>query len=229
MDAGGLPVFSSANQAHQINNNLHLQQQQQQRHQLDHLQQQNIVGQDHSQYHSTESIPPKRVDRFRRRIENYRRRQTDCEPRFEQTFSGVCEQQNIETTVLQKRFLESKAKRAAKKTDKKPDTTLAGNLQSSVLVVSPILFLIFFIHFLFKLFWMLNQFLTDSIFLHECSEIRSVLFLLRPKGLFIVEPNDNFARHIGSKCLNLLYFCSLTYFYYERSMKNAHAPRMFQK
>lgn len=145
MDAGGLPVFSSANQAHQINNNnLHLQQQQQrhlqqqqqqsQQHQLDHLQQQNIVGQDH--YHSTESIPPKRVDRFRRRIENYRRRQTDCEPRFEQTFSGVCEQQNIETTVLQKRFLESKAKRAAKKTDKKPDTTLAGNLQSSVLVVS---------------------------------------------------------------------------------------------
>lgn len=149
MDAGGLPVFSSANQAHQINNNLHLQQQQQQQrhlqqqqqqqqqpqqHQLDHLQQQNIVGQDHSQYHSTD--PPKRVDRFRRRIENYRRRQTDCEPRFEQTFSGVCEQQNIETTVLQKRFLESKAKRAAKKTDKKPDTTLAGNLQSSVLVVS---------------------------------------------------------------------------------------------
>lgn len=166
MDAGGLPVFPSANQAHPLNTNLHLQQQQQQQqrhhhqhqlqqqqqqhqqhpHPLDHLQQQGIV-QDLQQYHQTDGIPTKRqavVDRLKRRIENYRRHQTDCEPKFKKTFSGVCEQQNIETTLLQKRFLESKAaKRAAKKTDKKPDTTLAGNLQSSVLVVSTIFVTIF--------------------------------------------------------------------------------------
>ncbi|KAJ6646725.1 Neurogenic protein mastermind, partial [Pseudolycoriella hygida] len=97
-------------------------------HQLDHLQQQNIAGQDRSPYHTTESIPTKRVERFRRRVESYRRRQNDCEPRFEQTFSGVCEQQNLETSILQKRFLESKLKRTAKNKDKKTDTTLAGSI-----------------------------------------------------------------------------------------------------
>uniref|UniRef100_A0A034W6D1 Neurogenic protein mastermind n=1 Tax=Bactrocera dorsalis TaxID=27457 RepID=A0A034W6D1_BACDO len=89
-----------------------------------------------------EVVPPKRqqmVDRLRRRIENYRRRQTDCVPRYEQTFNTVCEQQNSETAALQKRYLESKNKRSAKKTEKKPTDTasaaaamMAGNLQSSV-------------------------------------------------------------------------------------------------
>ncbi|EZA51154.1 Neurogenic protein mastermind [Ooceraea biroi] len=69
-----------------------------------------------------EVLAPKRqavVDRLRRRIENYRRRQTDCIPRFDQSFNGLCEQNIQDTLVLKQRFLESKAKRQAKKTDKK--------------------------------------------------------------------------------------------------------------
>ncbi|KAJ9599034.1 hypothetical protein L9F63_010491 [Diploptera punctata] len=71
-------------------------------------------------------LPPKRqavVDRLRRRIESYRRRQSDCIPRFDQSFNGLCEQNIQETLVLKQRFLESKAKRAAKKTDKKQDNS----------------------------------------------------------------------------------------------------------
>lgn len=157
MDAGGLPVFSNANQGQQLNN-IHIRQQQQQQLQLNSLpQQQNLqqhglsafnqhqqlqqqhLQQQQQQQQSNEILPPKRqavVERLKRRIETYRRRQSDCAPRFDQTFSGVCEQQSLETNVLQKRFLESKAKRAAKKTDKKQTDTLAGNLQSSVHVVS---------------------------------------------------------------------------------------------
>lgn len=172
MDAGGLPVFPSANQAHQLANNHHLQQQrlhlqQQQQHipnpqqqqqqlqqhrQLEHLQQQGLVQDLQQQYNQQQQADPtqakqKVADRLRRRLDGYRQRQSECEPRFEQTFSGVCEQQNFETTVLQKRFLENKA-RKAKKPDKKPDTTLAGNLQSSVHLVSNIL-KAFFICFFF--------------------------------------------------------------------------------
>uniref|UniRef100_A0A1A9WUZ3 Neurogenic mastermind-like N-terminal domain-containing protein n=1 Tax=Glossina brevipalpis TaxID=37001 RepID=A0A1A9WUZ3_9MUSC len=68
-----------------------------------------------------------------------KRHQSDCAPRYEQTFNTVCEQQNQETAALQKRFLEGKNKRAAKKTEKKPTeaatTMLSGNLQSSVHVI----------------------------------------------------------------------------------------------
>ncbi|GFG38391.1 hypothetical protein Cfor_12425, partial [Coptotermes formosanus] len=70
-------------------------------------------------------LPPKRqavFDRLRRRIEGYRRRQSDCIPRFDQSFNGICEQNIQETLVLKQRFLESKAKRAAKKTDKKQES-----------------------------------------------------------------------------------------------------------
>lgn len=81
-----------------------------------------------------EVLPPKRqavVDRLRRRIENYRRRQTDCIPRFDQSFHGLCEQNLQETVVLKNRFLETKQKRAAKKTDKKQDnTSLQNNLHA---------------------------------------------------------------------------------------------------
>ncbi|XP_047522413.1 neurogenic protein mastermind-like isoform X1 [Pieris napi] len=81
-------------------------------------------------------LPPKRqavVDRLRRRIETYRRRQSECVPRFDQSFTGACEQQNLETSALQKRFLEGKAKRQAKKTDRKPDLpSISSNLHSSV-------------------------------------------------------------------------------------------------
>lgn len=84
-------------------------------------------------------LPPKRqavVDRLRRRIETYRRRQSECVPRFDQSFTGSCEQQNLETTALQKRFLEGKAKRQAKKSDRKPDLpAISGNLHSSVVHV----------------------------------------------------------------------------------------------
>ncbi|XP_015595049.1 neurogenic protein mastermind isoform X3 [Cephus cinctus] len=69
-----------------------------------------------------EVLTPKKqavVDRLRRRLENYRRRQTDCIPRFDQSFNGLCEQNIQDTLALKQRFLESKAKRQAKKTDKK--------------------------------------------------------------------------------------------------------------
>lgn len=68
----------------------------------------------------------------------YRQHHTECGPRFDQSFTGACEQQSIETVTLQKRFLENKAKKAAKKADKKQpeNASLAGNLQSSVHVVS---------------------------------------------------------------------------------------------
>lgn len=83
-------------------------------------------------------LTPKRqavFDRLKRRMGIYRRRQTDCVPRFDQTFTGVCEQQSVETNVLQKRFLESKAKRVAKKADKKT-TDVVTSVPSSVTVVS---------------------------------------------------------------------------------------------
>lgn len=83
-------------------------------------------------------LTPKRqavFDRLKRRMGIYRRRQTDCVPRFDQTFTGVCEQQSVETNVLQKRFLESKAKRVAKKADKKT-TDVVTSVQGSVTVVS---------------------------------------------------------------------------------------------
>lgn len=72
---------------------------------------------------------------------NYRQHHTICSPRFDQSFTGACEQQSIETVVLQKRFLENKAKKAAKKTDKKQleNTGQASNLQSSIQVVSSLL------------------------------------------------------------------------------------------
>lgn len=79
---------------------------------------------------------PKRqaiYDRLRRRITSYRRRQTDCIPRFDQSFNGLCEQNIQDTLVLKQRFLESKAKRQAKKTDKKQNENVG---LSSVHVVS---------------------------------------------------------------------------------------------
>jgi MamL-1 domain len=67
-------------------------------------------------------LNPKRqavFDRLKKRMNLYRKRQTETIPRFDQTFNGICEQQSVETNVLQKRFVESKAKRVAKKADKK--------------------------------------------------------------------------------------------------------------
>lgn len=149
MDAGGLPVFSSAGNT-AAGHHLQLQQQQQQQNQQQLIHQQQQQNNLQLQQQQGGEVTPKRqavVDRLRRRIETYRRRQSDCAPRFDQTFTGVCEQQSIETNVLQKRFLESKAKRQAKKTTssekKQSEASLASNLQSSVHVVSAIIIISF--------------------------------------------------------------------------------------
>lgn len=77
------------------------------------------------------------VDRLARRMNDYRQHHNDCGRRFDETFNGACQQQTLETTALQKRFLENKAKKAVKKTEKRqPDTLLTNNLQSGVHVVS---------------------------------------------------------------------------------------------
>lgn len=91
-----------------------------------------------------EALTPKRqavVDRLRRRIENYRRRQNDSIPRFDQCFNGLVEQNIQDTQVLKQRFLESKAKRQAKKTDKKQNDPVG---LASVHVVSFFLFFSFY-------------------------------------------------------------------------------------
>ncbi|CRL08186.1 CLUMA_CG020959, isoform A [Clunio marinus] len=78
---------------------------------------------------ATSELNPKRqpgFDRLKKRMNLYRKRQNESVPRFEQTFSGICEQQSIETNVLQKRFIESKAKRVAKKADKKQTDVAQG-------------------------------------------------------------------------------------------------------
>lgn len=70
-----------------------------------------------------EVLPPKKqavVERLRRRIESYRRHQNDCIPRFDHTFNGVVEQNLQDTLLLKQRFLENKAKRGIKKSEKKP-------------------------------------------------------------------------------------------------------------
>ncbi|RZF43726.1 hypothetical protein LSTR_LSTR004239 [Laodelphax striatellus] len=100
-------------------------------------------------------LPPKRqatLDRLRRRIENYRRHQSDCIPKFDQTFNGLVEQNFQDTLVLKQRFLENKAKRTAKKTDKKtPENNLQGNAHPvsscGPLPGSPCLGMLFFRHF----------------------------------------------------------------------------------
>lgn len=119
---------------------LHLQQQQQQHLQQQHQQQQQQQQQMGQAPCMGEVLTPKRqavVDRLRRRIESYRRRQTDCIPRFDQSFNGLCEQNIQDTLMLKQRFLESKAKRQAKKTDKKQSDPVG---LSNVHVVSRVSF-----------------------------------------------------------------------------------------
>lgn len=80
---------------------------------------------------NTSELNPKRqavFDRLKKRMNLYRKRQVESIPRFEQTFSGICEQQSAETSVLQKRFVESKAKRVAKKADKKQTDVTPNNV-----------------------------------------------------------------------------------------------------
>lgn len=80
------------------------------------------------------------VDRLRRRLGGYRRRHTDCVPRYHQSFNGHVEQNNQDTQVLKQRFLESKAKRQAKKTDKKQNDPVG---LASIHVVSHIITIFF--------------------------------------------------------------------------------------
>lgn len=75
--------------------------------------------------------------RLRRRIESYRKRQNDCMPRYDQSFSGLCEQNLQDTLHLKQRFLDTKTKRVPKTKEKKQD-----GIQSSVHVVSYIFYLI---------------------------------------------------------------------------------------
>lgn len=58
------------------------------------------------------------IDRLKKRIGNYRQHHTVCSPRFDQSFNDACEQQSMETVVLQKRSFEHKGKKASKKTNK---------------------------------------------------------------------------------------------------------------
>lgn len=104
--------------------------------QLQHLQQQ--MGQAPNM---GEIITPKKqvaVDRLRRRMDEYRRHQTHVTPRFEQSFNGLCEQESQGTLLLKQRFFDNKAKRQAKKADKKQNETVG---LSSVHVVSSQIFL----------------------------------------------------------------------------------------
>lgn len=99
-------------------------------------------------YQPTDSISNCNViERLKKRIGNYRQHHTVCSPRFDHTFDGACKQQSIETGLLQKRYVENKAKKAAKKTDKKQleNAGQANNLQNSVQVVS-IQFVVYFLH-----------------------------------------------------------------------------------
>lgn len=78
------------------------------------------------------------IERLKKRVGNYRQHHHECRPRYDQSFSGVCEQQSTETQILQKRYHETKMKKAAKKAEKKQpeNSSLAGNLQGSIHVVS---------------------------------------------------------------------------------------------
>lgn len=59
-------------------------------------------------------------------------------PRFDQSFTGLCEQNLQDTLALKQRFLETKAKRQAKSKDKKQTDNATTALQSSIHVVSEI-------------------------------------------------------------------------------------------
>lgn len=94
----------------------------------------NISTQPVPQQNNTSELTPQKkavFERLKKRMSMYRKRQNETIPRFDQTFTGICEQQNVETNLLQKKFLESKAKRVAKKTDKKQTDVVGGSAMVS--------------------------------------------------------------------------------------------------
>ena len=170
INLAGLQQRQQQSPVHQdLNALVHHQQQQH----LQHLQQQQLQAQAQQQQQQQlqqqqqqqmgqapgmgEVLPPKRqavVDRLRRRIENYRRRQTDLVPKFDQTFDVLCEQNTQDTLVLKQRYLDTKARKQAKKTDKKQNDatgtgpTVGPGAQanvglSSIHVVSQLIFFFF--------------------------------------------------------------------------------------
>ena len=83
---------------------------------------------------ATELTPQKKAvfERLKKRVNLYRKRQNEIMPRFDQTFTNICEQQTRLHALLQKKFLESKAKRVAKKTDKKQIEGVGGGVVVSL-------------------------------------------------------------------------------------------------
>lgn len=72
------------------------------------------------------------VERLRRRIENYRRHQNDCMPRYDHSLHGLVERDIQETILLKQKYLESKAKRTKKQPEKKPPQLDSTNLHNSL-------------------------------------------------------------------------------------------------
>lgn len=150
----------------QQNINLHIQQHQQ----IHNVQQQQ--QQQQSVYHTNSNnstpsggggggggvgsdVPPKHqavIDRLRLRMGKYRNRTREATPRFDQTFKSDCEEQNQNALALQKRMLDSKAKRAKQKINpadkqKQPDSML--NVTNSSVHVVSFLFVFVFIKIFF--------------------------------------------------------------------------------
>lgn len=90
----------------------------------------NVINNSNNNNNTSELTPKRQAvfDRLKKRMNLYRKRQNESIPRFDQTFNGICEQQSVETNVLQKRFVESKAKRVAKKADKKQTDVTPNNI-----------------------------------------------------------------------------------------------------
>lgn len=90
----------------------------------------NVINNNNNNNNTSELTPKRQAvfDRLKKRMNLYRKRQNESIPRFDQTFNGICEQQSVETNVLQKRFVESKAKRVAKKADKKQTDVTPNNI-----------------------------------------------------------------------------------------------------
>ncbi|XP_013790706.2 mastermind-like protein 3 [Limulus polyphemus] len=84
-------------------------------------------------------LPPKRqavVDRLRRRIELYRRKQNGSLIRYEQTSNGWNHQQRQDTIFLKQRYLETKAKKAKKNDNKSTKDGLGTNSENARNVLS---------------------------------------------------------------------------------------------
>lgn len=150
MEAGGLlprqsqqPGPPGPNQLQpQIVNSISSQQQlhqEQQLHQNIQLHQQQQMGQAPEILPRGNQVAAQVVERLRKRMELYRGRQKDAEPKYDRSFHGICEQGIQETLLLKQRFVDSsKAKRQPKKNDKKQnDTIVSTTLSNNIHVVSP--------------------------------------------------------------------------------------------